>query len=552
MSDYPVSCTVLFIAGFAILYLSYFVLLRKRFNHGIRTLLVQFGLGSKGIEFWILFANAIILGCSIEFLVHIAKDTCHFSPLTRIETAAADWVMKLLVRSEPDATVKEHLTPIRWIDVDEKTYEQLGEPMSIPRSTLWQLISKAIAAQAAVIVVDFALDWSVEAEGDRLLTQCLENYSALSIRSVAPNKISCFQSSDLKAFPPILLAKSLKSSHRPMAERQSQLCAAPACLRNDPRGLESIVRNSSVLFWASTTFVRDADYVARQWRLFEPTKRTRLDDWESNVLPSVPLLTWAILRTPSLEGKPFNANRFLEELTTRFDSQNAISPQEACAHGHSKDAWTLTGPRLKQTIQLSLCPEHLEQRVPYLIGNLKEPWPSPSVFWEGKNQFLFDIIYARELLASNERYDLLASHRDSLKGKIVIIGASYEASRDFHATPIGEIPGALWMANAIAGIMEFGQMRHPSSKQEIAVTIAGLALVAYWFARCPSILATVLAGLSVALILIPASLYLFSSGTWLDFSLPVLGVAGHHFIDQITELIEKQGHHRHNECTGQI
>lgn len=94
-------------------------------------------------------------------------------------------------------------------------------------------------------------------------------------------------------------------------------------------------------------------------------------------------------------------------------------------------------PRLKQTIQLSLCPEHLEQRVPYLIGNLKEPWPSPSVFWEGKNQFLFDIIYARELLASNERYNLLASHRDSLKGKIVIIGASYEASRDFHATRWG-------------------------------------------------------------------------------------------------------------------
>ena len=36
----------------------------------------------------------------------------------------------------------------------------------------------------------------------------------------------------------------------------------------------------------------------------QATKRTRLDDWESNVLPSVPLLTWAILRTPSL-GKAF-------------------------------------------------------------------------------------------------------------------------------------------------------------------------------------------------------------------------------------------------------
>ena len=48
-----------------------------------------------------------------------------------------------------------------------------------------------------------------------------------------------------------------------MAERRSQLCAAPVCpLKNDPRGLESIVRNSSVLFWASTTFVRDADHIA--------------------------------------------------------------------------------------------------------------------------------------------------------------------------------------------------------------------------------------------------------------------------------------------------
>lgn len=98
------------------------------------------------------------------------------------------------------------------------------------------------------------------------------------------------------------------------------------------------------------------------------------------------------------------------------------------------------------------------------------------------------------------------------------------------------------MANAIAGIMEFGQMKHPPLIQESVVMIVGLVVVAAWFAGFPSILATVIAGLSVAVILIPVSLYLFSFGTWLDFSLPVLGVAGHHFIEQIMELTEGHGH----------
>ncbi len=544
MFDSPLSCTFFFIAGFATFYLSYFAFLRKRLNNGIGSLLAQLGLGSKGTRFGILFLNALILGCFIEFLVHEVKDTCHFSPLIRIETAATDWVMKMLVRSEPAPPIKEHLIPIRWIDIDEKTYEQLGEPLSIQRGTLWKLISEAIAAQAAVIVVDFALDRPVEIEGDTLLTQCLENYSALATRSVAPNKISCFHSTDLKSFPKILLAKSLKANQVPMAERPSQLCASRACsLKDDPRGLESIVRTSSVLFWASTTFVRDADHIARQWRLFEPTKRVRLDDWESNVLPSVPLLTWAILRTPSLDGKPFNVNKFLDELRTHFDIKNAIPSPETCSHGDRSDTWDLKGSGLEQTIHLNLCPKHLEQRVPYLVGNLEEPWPSPLVPWGGKSEFLFDRIYARELLPNNNQYNFVESHRDSLKGKIVIIGASYEESRDFHGTPIGRIPGALWMANAIAGIMEFGQLKHPSLIQESVVIIVGLVVVAAWFAGFPSILATVIAGLSVAVILIPVSLYLFSFGTWLDFSLPILGVAGHHFIEQIMELTEGHGHH---------
>jgi len=296
--------------------------------------------------------------------------------------------MKILVRSEPAPTIKEHLIPIRWIDVDEKTYEQLGEPLSIQRGTLWKLISEAIAAQAAVIVVDFALDRPIEIEGDTLLTQCLENYSALATRSVAPNKISCFQSTDLKAFPKILLAKSLKTNQVPMAERRSQLCAAPACpLKNDPRGLESIVRNSSVLFWASTTFVRDADHIARQWRLFKPTKRTRLDDWESNVLPSVPLLTWAILRTPSLEGKPFNVNAFLDELRTHFNMKKAIPSPETCAHGDRSDTWTLQGSRLEQPIHLSPVPNTSNNEFPTLSATWKSPGPRLWFPGEEKTNF---------------------------------------------------------------------------------------------------------------------------------------------------------------------
>ena len=100
-------------------------------------------------------------------------------------------------------------------------------------------------------------------------------------------------------------------------------------------------------------------------------------------------------------------NGFLDELRTHFDIKNAIPSSETCAHGDGSDTWALKGSRLEQTIHLSLCPKHLEQRVPYLVGRPREALALAFGPLGRKNEFLFDRIYARELLAHNDQYNFV-------------------------------------------------------------------------------------------------------------------------------------------------
>jgi hypothetical protein len=53
---------------------------------------------------------------------------------------------------------------------------------------------------------------------------------------------------------------------------------------------------------------------------------------------------------------------------------------------------------------------------------------------------------------------------DPVRGRVVVIGASFEDSRDLHETPVGTLPGALVMLDAIKSLNQFGPLHGPAAR----------------------------------------------------------------------------------------
>lgn len=522
---------------FIILYLTYFLFLRDRLKHFLRRVFM-----GRRFHFILHFLNASLLGLSIELsLSHISHD-CHFPPLVKFETSAVDSMMNFWVKKQPNASLETYLYPIVWLDIDEKTYEDLGEPLGIPRDYLWRLIELSIINQPRLVIVDFAVDRPIEQQrnkengeteligGDKVLADCLAHYSFLAEKYSGPPASPCFDAvkEPLISFPPIILAKGLRILPDTIEERPSLL-------------IENIVAESPVLFWASPTFQKDPiDYSVRHWRLFEHT--VRLSDNRTNVLPSIPLLTWAILRQPSLDEVPFETRLFLCKLRDTFSMPRWTQEGSATTCRPSSQSWKLESEKPLQTVNLSRDLTELEQRVPYLVGGTsKEEWLSPTIKTvDGQDKLLFSRRAARELLREPDATGILEANLKELKDSVVIIGASYQDSRDFHITPIGEVSGALWMSNAIEGILEYGQLQAPHRLEKWFWLLTSIFIIALIFVWTHSIRAPILGIAFVILILAPFSIYRFQSGVWLDFTLPILGVLGHRLVEKIEEAFKPQ------------
>ena len=116
---------------------------------------------------------------------------------------------------------------------------------------------------------------------------------------------------------------------------------------------------------------------------------------------------------------------------------------------------------------------------------------------------------------------------EPVRGRIVVIGASYDASRDRHETPVGPMPGAMVLLNATKSLNQFGQIHGPSTRA-VLLTEAGLILLMAWlFTRFDSWWATLLTGSLIILILVPVSLWWFRYGVWIDLAAPILAMAMH-------------------------
>jgi CHASE2 domain-containing sensor protein len=147
-----------------------------------------------------------------------------------------------------------------------------------------------------------------------------------------------------------------------------------------------------------------------------------------------------------------------------------------------------------------------DQRIIFTI-----PWKSPSQ----------DLITVSAQLVTESTNRLSG---DLIDGRVVIIGASNTDSRDIHRTPIGEMPGALIIANAIKSLLLFGQISSPPIWLQWLLQILVILLAGWAFMAFRSLLAVGVAGGILIMLLVPASFHFFKYGIWIDFAIPVFAM----------------------------
>jgi len=119
---------------------------------------------------------------------------------------------------------------------------------------------------------------------------------------------------------------------------------------------------------------------------------------------------------------------------------------------------------------------------------------------------------------------------DLVRDTVTIIGASHVDSGDIHRTPIGNMPGALIIANAIKSLALYGQMDTPPAWLQWTAKLTIIFFAAWIFMSFRSLLGVVVAGAVILLVLVPINFYFFKYGLWIDFALPLFAMLIHRAI----------------------
>jgi len=385
--------------------------------------------------------------------------------LVRLENSAMDTMMEFN-QGLPRMSDAGSADPMQFtfLDIDDASYRGWGEPYHVPRDKILKLIKFAAEANARLIVLDIDLSREgVDADDDRRLAAYLTQYG----KGVA--------------HPPLILVRTFYSGEP--GDRQ--------WVDIRPSFLDEFEFPTSV-HWAQPLFKATLwDGVIRHWHLIKfGCLNGRLV-----LVPATQLIAAALLSA----GDVSSVNRYADLNVVRMENcNNADSAASAITFRDAGGRSEIFSPEAE-----------LGQRLIYTI-----PWKSPAP----------DLITVPAQLITESPHDLSG---DLIRNRVVIIGASFADSRDIHRTPIGEMPGALIIANAIKSLTHYGQVRPPPALSHWVEKLFLILVAAWAFSRLTSLIAVFVAGAIIIGALVPISFYFFKYGLWVDFAIPLLAMVIH-------------------------
>lgn len=357
--------------------------------------------------------------------------------------------------------------PVTLIDIDPATMTILGHPQSAPRELLAGLLSLAAAKHASGIFLDMDTSRSGPPAGDEALAGFIGAYP--------PDA------------PPLALARRLGAAD--LAGNSTE------ALAEQPSVLDAAVRGKPNVVWAASVSRIDEDRVVRRWQL----SHTSCAPAPGRTLPSPQLFAAAVA---GAHPRPLSDVQAFAESRT----QSVCTPDKAAP----PPAWP-RNPDPRAAIAF-LIPDGPDLAAPQFITR------------DGRRVPLFRRVPARALMtASGTVVPPRVVADDLLRDRFVIIGASHAESMDGHLTPIGFLPGALIVANAVATAPAVLSGQPVGS---LGATVIALALFAALMA-ITSRLRALAAGVVVAVAVLGALMVLgriFAPSTASDIVLAAFGM----------------------------
>lgn len=414
------------------------------------------------------------------------------------------------------------------IDIDDTTYAQKWRaPFVTPRDKLCRLVDYASRGGAKAIVVDIELsardssqrravscDSAAAAAAPAKPGQRADDVFAAYLRAYAVRCSSAFQDRATTGpgapCPPILLTRSLRTS--PTDEYGT------GAIAREPRAsfLDPLGAQSGAVAWGTSTFHRDADFMLRGWRLWEPV----CGRGRPHALPSIEVLAVAAYN-----------DKDIRKLQGALD----VSLAPACRLAGERTA-AADMPREPLTLDigypLALRTGDLERRFFYRFG-----W-APGVEHPAIGRQLGVIIPAWEIT------DIDPAHRfdpSQLRGKIVVIGGTFGDNPDYHRTPLGEMPGTIVLLNAINALLHDDHVRDIPWPLRFSVEAALILIVSLLYFYLPHRQAMLTAYGIIAVAAVTVGYILLNRGYFIDPVLPALGIQVHELLSGIHGRLFRRG-----------
>jgi len=383
---------------------------------------------------------------------------------------------------------EEQTIPFVFIDIDEATYRDWGEPAITPKDKLTDILRFVRSGSPLLAVVD--IDTS-----EREASDIGETVEASGLMDLLSNWSDAKQEDSGSAETSVLFVRGFRASLDSKAKYME--------LKRSP--LDSVLAENNNFHSTSPLFERSLyDHTVRRWRLFE---RTCNDD-RGNVVPSVQLVAAARIYAGH------------NDLSTLYNALNQYRPDDCATRKELPSSTIGLGNQ-----QLNLVGDRINDRIIYKIpwaNGAIDPSQVDSVTHQGQAVPLVTHISAGVITESDSKLD-----PSLLKDRIVVIGGSFAENRDNYLTPIGMMPGAMILINAMHSLLQYGQMERPSPWLLYGLELVLILIASVIFALTETFTAKLISGLVTLVLLLPLTFSFFKFGLWLDFALPLLGVQIH-------------------------
>jgi hypothetical protein len=441
----------------------------------------------------------LIIKLLLNFILAIAilltlSYSAKLSWLQSVKNFASDKKMAWQSNLEPRLADGRKMQPLALIEIDDLTYRQWGSPIITPRAAIRSLIEQAKQGGANVIVVNIDLT--------RLSDGCFHEPEHSPICS--PQQLNTdialglyLQQLNEEFFDPnqydtpIVL---LNRTYRQPLDKNGYL-KTDAFWEKPYSFLEGYLKVEQNVFWSASFLQPDNDKVQRHW----PLVALACEDHHLTAVPSLPLLA-AMAQLYSCKDSTRQAAYLIRDLKRRLNEWAHTLPCEP--------QLGLTIPQLCQT---TACPD-LTITLPAKAGVSDQVHRIDLATGNDSERIIYRLTPVNQLTSIQsrliDRYRALTVLEKGINvdQQIVLIGNTYEASRDNYFIPLPyQMPGSYVIANAIDTLLRFGQFQTLSLLYKISLLMVMIIILTLTFSYYKFIIAFILNILLIEIFFLIAS-----------------------------------------------